>query len=150
MFSALHALICTSISELVLTGTMCLWPPTLWAWDSTSTSDTINLVQHCNCDVFCFACANLHVNLGTCAHRYDVLVATDAVGMGLNLNIRRVLFTDFTKPSLINGKIANTELKDTELKQIAGRAGRRGSRYVCGFVAPGSFVCVFVCVSVCE
>lgn len=28
---------------------------------------------------------------------YDVLVASDAIGMGLNLNIRRVIFSSLTK-----------------------------------------------------
>ncbi|RVW82692.1 DExH-box ATP-dependent RNA helicase DExH18, mitochondrial [Vitis vinifera] len=58
-------------------------------------------------------------------NEYDVLVASDAVGMGLNLNIRRVVFYSLSK---YNGdKIV--PVPATQVKQIAGRAGRRGSRY---------------------
>lgn len=46
----------------------------------------------------------------------NVLVATDAIGMGLNLNIRRVIFNSCTR---------QTELLPTYAAlQIAGRAGR--------------------------
>lgn len=58
-------------------------------------------------------------------NEYDVLVASDAVGMGLNLNIRRVVFYSLNK---YNGdKIV--PVAASQVKQIAGRAGRRGSRY---------------------
>ncbi|XP_074274551.1 DExH-box ATP-dependent RNA helicase DExH18, mitochondrial isoform X2 [Silene latifolia] len=58
-------------------------------------------------------------------NEYDVLVASDAVGMGLNLNIRRVVFYSLSK---YNGdKIL--PVPGSQVKQIAGRAGRRGSRY---------------------
>ena len=50
----------------------------------------------------------------------DVLVSTDAIGMGLNLPIRRVLFTTMEK---YNGYCMDY-LTPTEIKQIAGRAGR--------------------------
>jgi ATP-dependent RNA helicase SUPV3L1/SUV3 len=61
---------------------------------------------------------------------YDVLVASDAIGMGLNLNIRRVVFSEVTK---FNG--TNTALLSTsQLKQIAGRAGRAGGIYPEGVV----------------
>ncbi|MCO5551433.1 hypothetical protein L7F22_004936 [Adiantum nelumboides] len=59
---------------------------------------------------------------------YDVLIATDAVGMGLNLNIRRVIFHTFEK-------YTGEELKKvsaSQVKQIAGRAGRRGTVYHAG------------------
>ncbi len=52
----------------------------------------------------------------------DVVVATDAIGMGLNLPIRRIVFLE-------NNKFDGTErrdLKSTEIQQIAGRAGRFG------------------------
>lgn len=52
----------------------------------------------------------------------DVVVATDAIGMGLNLPCRRVLFTALEK---FDGK-AVRPLTATEVKQIAGRAGRFG------------------------
>jgi ATP-dependent RNA helicase SUPV3L1/SUV3 len=51
-----------------------------------------------------------------------VLVATDAIGMGLNLPIRRVLFSTLTK---FDG-VADRTLSDSEVHQIAGRAGRFG------------------------
>jgi ATP-dependent RNA helicase SUPV3L1/SUV3 len=52
----------------------------------------------------------------------DILVATDAIGMGLNLPIRRVLFSTMTK---FDG-VADRPLGESELHQIAGRAGRFG------------------------
>jgi ATP-dependent RNA helicase SUPV3L1/SUV3 len=51
-----------------------------------------------------------------------VIVSTDAIGMGLNLPIRRIVFLE-------NDKFDGTRrrwLKSQEVKQIAGRAGRRG------------------------
>lgn len=58
-------------------------------------------------------------------NEYDILVASDAVGMGLNLNIRRVVFYSLSK---YNGdKIV--PVAASQVKQIAGRAGRRGSLY---------------------
>jgi len=51
-----------------------------------------------------------------------ILVATDAIGMGLNLPIRRVLFSTMTK---FDGQ-ADRRLSDSEVHQIAGRAGRFG------------------------
>ncbi|WP_207459372.1 helicase-related protein [Azospirillum sp. SYSU D00513] len=52
----------------------------------------------------------------------DVVVATDAIGMGLNLPCRRVLFTALEK---FDGTSVRP-LTPTEIKQIAGRAGRFG------------------------
>jgi len=51
-----------------------------------------------------------------------VLVATDAIGMGLNLPIRRVLFSTLTK---FDGEDVR-DLSVSEVHQIAGRAGRFG------------------------
>jgi ATP-dependent RNA helicase SUPV3L1/SUV3 len=51
-----------------------------------------------------------------------VLVATDAIGMGLNLPIRRVLFSTMTK---FDGQ-GDRPLNESEVHQIAGRAGRYG------------------------
>jgi ATP-dependent RNA helicase SUPV3L1/SUV3 len=51
-----------------------------------------------------------------------ILVATDAIGMGLNLPIRRVLFSTLTK---FDGQSDRT-LSESEVHQIAGRAGRFG------------------------
>jgi ATP-dependent RNA helicase SUPV3L1/SUV3 len=52
----------------------------------------------------------------------EVLVATDAIGMGLNLPIRRVLFSTLRK---FDGT-TERELEVAEVHQIAGRAGRYG------------------------
>jgi ATP-dependent RNA helicase SUPV3L1/SUV3 len=52
----------------------------------------------------------------------SVVVATDAIGMGLNLPIRRIVFLE-------NEKFDGTRrrrLTSQEVKQIAGRAGRKG------------------------
>ena len=51
-----------------------------------------------------------------------ILVATDAIGMGLNLPIRRVLFSTMTK---FDGQ-EDRVLSVSEAHQIAGRAGRYG------------------------
>ncbi|KAG2378346.1 hypothetical protein C9374_008489 [Naegleria lovaniensis] len=56
---------------------------------------------------------------------YDVLVATDAIGMGLNLNIRRIIFSETEK---FDGKEVRT-LTPHEIKQIGGRAGRFNSAF---------------------
>jgi len=58
-----------------------------------------------------------------------VIVATDAIGMGLNLPIRRVIFMDDEK---FDGTDVR-RLQPNEVKQIAGRAGRRGI-YDVGYV----------------
>lgn len=59
----------------------------------------------------------------------EILVATDAIGMGLNLPIRRVIFSHIYK---FDG-VASRMLNLTEVRQIAGRAGRFGI-YETGFV----------------
>ncbi|WP_456271091.1 DEAD/DEAH box helicase [Bacillus sp. AK031] len=51
-----------------------------------------------------------------------VIVATDAIGMGLNLPIRRIVFLENDK---FDGTRRRT-LTSQEVKQIAGRAGRKG------------------------
>ena len=51
-----------------------------------------------------------------------VVVATDAIGMGLNLPIRRIVFLETKK---FDGEDVRN-LSVSEIKQIAGRAGRRG------------------------
>ncbi|WP_241671160.1 helicase-related protein [Dankookia rubra] len=60
----------------------------------------------------------------------DILVATDAIGMGLNLPIRRVIFSTLRK---FDGEMRR-ELNTQEVKQIGGRAGRYG-RFEEGVVA---------------
>ncbi|GBQ69793.1 RNA helicase [Ameyamaea chiangmaiensis NBRC 103196] len=61
------------------------------------------------------------------AHRFnsgqaDILIATDAIGMGLNLSIRRVVFAGLRK---FDGS-QTRDLTAQEVKQIGGRAGRFG------------------------
>ena len=51
---------------------------------------------------------------------YDYLVASDAIGMGLNLEIKRVIFESSYK---FDG-VAFRQLTVPEIKQIGGRAGR--------------------------
>ncbi|RWU09402.1 hypothetical protein EA138_11720 [Anoxybacillus flavithermus] len=63
----------------------------------------------------------------------DILIATDAIGMGMNLPIRRVIFMESKK---FDGKAVRT-LKAEEVQQIAGRAGRKGiyeEGFVCAMV----------------
>lgn len=52
----------------------------------------------------------------------DILVSTDAIGMGLNLPIKRVIFAIINK---FDGTMVR-ELTNEEFLQIAGRAGRYG------------------------
>lgn len=52
----------------------------------------------------------------------DILVATDAISMGLNLPIHTVLFWSVSKR--YDGQVH--PLNDSEIKQIGGRAGRYG------------------------
>lgn len=52
----------------------------------------------------------------------DVLVATDAIGLGLNLPIRRIIFATLEK---YDG-VSERRLTAQEIRQIAGRAGRYG------------------------
>ena len=54
------------------------------------------------------------------AGEVDFIVATDAIGMGLNLNIENVCFASLEK---YDGK-KERNLKKNEIAQIAGRAGR--------------------------
>ena len=52
----------------------------------------------------------------------DIVVATDAIGMGMNLPIKRVVFLEDKKYDGTSMRF----LKSEEYKQIAGRAGRLG------------------------
>ncbi|XP_069699470.1 ATP-dependent RNA helicase SUV3 homolog, mitochondrial isoform X2 [Periplaneta americana] len=64
-----------------------------------------------------------------------VLVATDAIGMGLNLSIRRVVFYSLIKPSVNEkGEKEMNTISVSQALQIAGRAGRYGTQYEKGFV----------------
>lgn len=64
------------------------------------------------------------------AKETEVVVSTDAIGMGLNLPIRRIVFVETKKFDGVEKRTLNPE----EIKQIAGRAGRFGL-YDEGFVA---------------
>jgi ATP-dependent RNA helicase SUPV3L1/SUV3 len=55
----------------------------------------------------------------------NVLVTTDAVGLGLNLRIGRIVFTTLRK---FDGEM-NRFLTGCEIKQIGGRAGRFGTEH---------------------
>lgn len=59
----------------------------------------------------------------------DIIIATDAIGMGINLPIERIIFLQDTK---YDGKTRRS-LNVQEVKQIAGRAGRKGI-YDTGYV----------------
>lgn len=59
-----------------------------------------------------------------------ILVTTDAIGMGVNLPIRRIIFMSIRK---FDGDEVR-ELTSQEVKQVAGRAGRKGI-YDIGYVA---------------
>ena len=59
----------------------------------------------------------------------EYVVSTDAIGMGLNLPIRRIIFMETEK---FDG-VERRDLRPEEIKQIAGRAGRFGM-YNKGFV----------------
>lgn len=67
---------------------------------------------------------------------YDVLVASDAIGMGLNLNIRRIVFHTTIKRggSSGSGEGGAYWVNPSNIKQIAGRAGRMSSDYKIGEV----------------
>jgi ATP-dependent RNA helicase SUPV3L1/SUV3 len=52
----------------------------------------------------------------------EVLVATDAIGLGLNLPIRRLIFATIEKFDGVKDRL----LTPAEIRQIAGRAGRYG------------------------
>lgn len=59
----------------------------------------------------------------------DIIIATDAIGMGINLPIERIILLQDTK---YDGKTRRS-LNVQEVKQIAGRAGRKGI-YDTGYV----------------
>ncbi len=59
---------------------------------------------------------------GFLAGEMEYIVSTDAIGMGLNLPIRRIIFMETEK---FDG-VERRQLRPEEIKQIAGRAGRFG------------------------
>ena len=60
----------------------------------------------------------------------DIIVSTDAISMGMNLPIKRVVFTTLSK--FIDSK--EIPISSSEIKQISGRAGRY-KRFPTGFVS---------------
>ncbi|MEO6602338.1 MAG: helicase-related protein [Polyangiaceae bacterium] len=69
------------------------------------------------------------------AGEVEYLVATDAIGMGLNLDVGHVAFASLRK---FDGRNAR-DLEDAELAQIAGRAGRYLRDGTFGAVSPLEF-----------
>jgi ATP-dependent RNA helicase SUPV3L1/SUV3 len=70
-----------------------------------------------------------------------ILVATDAVGMGLNLSIKRIIFYSIKKPQTKDdqddkrrGESSIEYITTSQALQIAGRAGRFNTSYADGFV----------------
>ncbi|KAK1130715.1 hypothetical protein K0M31_018828 [Melipona bicolor] len=64
-----------------------------------------------------------------------VLVATNAIGMGLNLHIRRIIFYSITQPTVNEkGEVEIDTISVSSALQIAGRAGRYGTQWSKGFV----------------
>ncbi len=59
----------------------------------------------------------------------DIMVSTDAIAMGMNLPVRRIVFSTLSK--FINSK--EFVITPSEIKQIAGRAGRF-KRFPVGYV----------------
>ncbi|XP_075072572.1 ATP-dependent RNA helicase SUPV3L1, mitochondrial [Mixophyes fleayi] len=57
-----------------------------------------------------------------------ILVATDAIGMGLNLSIKRIIFNSLIKPTVNEkGEKEIDTISTSQALQIAGRAGRFSS-----------------------
>nr|CAD7432714.1 unnamed protein product [Timema monikensis] len=76
------------------------------------------------------------------AHKFNdvdnpckIMVATDAIGMGLNLSIRRVVFYSLIKPTVNEkGEKEMDTISVSQALQIAGRAGRYGTQFDTGYV----------------
>jgi len=74
-------------------------------------------------------------------HPCKILVATDAIGMGLNLNIRRIIFTSLIKQQTksttgqeVELNSNSDEITTSQALQIAGRAGRYRTEFPDGLV----------------
>ncbi|OAF66361.1 hypothetical protein A3Q56_05920 [Intoshia linei] len=73
---------------------------------------------------------------------YNIMVATDAIGMGINLyinnyirNIKRIIFYSLLKPNInTKGETDIEQLTPSVAKQISGRAGRFRSDHKIGYV----------------
>lgn len=64
----------------------------------------------------------------------NILIASDAIGLGLNFNIRRVIFTTMQK--FARGGRGKVPVPVSLVKQISGRAGRRNRWVQSGFGTP--------------
>ncbi|KAK3095483.1 hypothetical protein FSP39_015211 [Pinctada imbricata] len=67
-------------------------------------------------------------------HSCKILVATDAIGMGLNLNIKRIVFYSVKKIDIAHQEDGSclrrmANISTSQALQIAGRAGRFGTEY---------------------
>ncbi|KAG7279178.1 hypothetical protein CRUP_022373 [Coryphaenoides rupestris] len=59
-----------------------------------------------------------------------ILVATDAIGMGLNLSIKRIIFNSLIKPNINEkGEKQMDTISTSQALQISGRAGRFSSKF---------------------
>ncbi|XP_035508285.1 ATP-dependent RNA helicase SUPV3L1, mitochondrial [Morone saxatilis] len=64
-----------------------------------------------------------------------ILVATDAIGMGLNLSIKRIIFNSLVKPNINEkGEKQMETISTSQALQISGRAGRFSSIFKDGEV----------------
>ncbi|XP_076762122.1 suv3 RNA helicase [Xylocopa sonorina] len=64
-----------------------------------------------------------------------ILVATNAIGMGLNLHIRRIIFYSLSQPTVNEkGEMEVDTISVSAALQIAGRAGRYGTQWSKGYV----------------
>jgi ATP-dependent RNA helicase SUPV3L1/SUV3 len=65
-----------------------------------------------------------------------ILISTDAIGMGLNFNIKRIIFNSLIKPVHIeeSSKITMDYISVSQALQISGRAGRFNSPFKTGEV----------------
>ncbi|KAH8295033.1 hypothetical protein KR018_006286 [Drosophila ironensis] len=69
------------------------------------------------------------------ANSCKVMVATDAIGMGLNLSIRRIIFYSMMKPTMNDrGEREIDTISVSSALQIAGRAGRFRTQWEHGYV----------------
>uniref|UniRef100_A0A8C5REV4 ATP-dependent RNA helicase SUPV3L1, mitochondrial n=1 Tax=Laticauda laticaudata TaxID=8630 RepID=A0A8C5REV4_LATLA len=59
-----------------------------------------------------------------------IMVATDAIGMGLNLSIKRIIFNSLIKPKINEkGEKEMNKITTSQALQISGRAGRFSSTF---------------------
>ncbi|CAF1219117.1 unnamed protein product, partial [Didymodactylos carnosus] len=69
---------------------------------------------------------------------YDVckiMVSTDAIGMGLNLSIKRIIFYSIVRPQMNEkGEKEKDSITTSQALQIGGRAGRYGTQFIDGEV----------------